>query len=59
MLPKYIKEGSYVLYNGEKRYVHFIYETGVSLSLIDYEDVEEDFVTPFNEISEYIENTNS
>lgn len=41
-----LKSGDKVILDGEERMIYSIYsETKVSLSLLDYEDVEEDYLT--------------
>jgi hypothetical protein len=47
-----LKSGDKVILDGEERIIYSIYsETKVSLCLLDYDDVEEDYTTEVNQLS--------
>jgi hypothetical protein len=47
-----LKSGDKVILDGEERMIYSIYsETKVSLCLLDYDDVEEDYTTEVNQLS--------
>jgi hypothetical protein len=47
-----LKSGDKVILDGEERMIYSIYsETKVSLCLLDYDDVEEDYTTDVNQLS--------
>ena len=47
-----LKSGDKVILDGEERIIYSIYsETKVSLCLLDYDDVEEDYTTDVNQLS--------
>jgi hypothetical protein len=47
-----LKSGDIVILDGEERMIYSIYsDTKVSLCLLDYDDVEEDFTTDVNQLT--------
>ena len=47
-----LKSGDKVILDGEERIIYSIYsDTEVSLCLLDYDDVEEDYTTEVNQLS--------